>query len=102
MLDGDNASNEVHSPILTCFLSFFNGKLKPDGGILGKLTVNNIKVLNGPILAQLMSLASLNGLIDMLAGNGIFFEKGRSLYDSLNFGIKKCSISSIKDKRKIK
>ena len=27
MLDGDNASNEVDSPILTYFLSFFNGKL---------------------------------------------------------------------------
>ena len=49
---------------------------------MGKLTVNNIKVLNGPILAQLMSLASLNGLIDMLAGNGIFFEKVEGDIDS--------------------
>ena len=61
---------------------FFSGKLKPNGGILGKLTVNNIKVLNGPILAQLISLASLNGLIDMLAGNGIFFEKVEGNIDS--------------------
>ena len=41
MLDGDNASNEVDSPILTYFLSFFNGKLNNENKDPEKTSKNN-------------------------------------------------------------
>ena len=53
---------------------YFEGVLKENGGVVGKLKANDLQVRNAPILAQLVSLASLNGMIDLLAGKGIVFE----------------------------
>lgn len=41
----------------------------------GRLLVTDFRVVKGPILAKLLSLASLTGFLDTLAGNGISFAK---------------------------
>lgn len=41
----------------------------------GRLIITKFRVVRGPILAKLLSLASLTGFLDTLAGNGIAFTK---------------------------
>lgn len=41
----------------------------------GRLLITDFRVVKGPILAKLLSLASLTGFLDTLAGNGIAFTK---------------------------
>lgn len=41
----------------------------------GRLIITKFRVVRGPILAKLLSLASLTGFLDTLAGNGIAFAK---------------------------
>ena len=41
----------------------------------GRLILTDFRVVKGPILAKLLSLASLTGFLDTLAGNGIAFTK---------------------------
>ncbi len=61
---------------------YFDGVLKENGGVVGKLKTNDIQVRNAPILAQLVSLSSLNGMIDLLAGKGIVFQNVEGEVDS--------------------
>ncbi len=41
----------------------------------GRLLITDFRVVKGPILAKLLSLASLTGFLDTLSGNGIAFTK---------------------------
>ena len=60
----------------------FDGVLKENGGFSGKMSAKGVQVLNGPILAQIISLASLNGLLDLLSGNGIVFDDIEGIIDT--------------------
>ena len=43
--------------------------------ITGKLTLEEFKLNEGPVMARLLSLASLSGIADALAGTGITFRR---------------------------
>ena len=53
------------------FLDFYS--LKRDGISNSKLIIDNFKVKEIPVLAKLLSLASLQGIADLLTGEGIRF-----------------------------
>lgn len=48
---------------------------KPEPVLGGRMLITDFRVVKGPILAKLLSLASLTGFLDTLAGNGIAFAK---------------------------
>ncbi len=51
--------------------------LLPDaqtGGYNGLLMVSNIRVSNAPVLAEILSVASIVGAVDALSGSGVSFE----------------------------
>jgi hypothetical protein len=53
-----------------------NYEEKPDGSVLnGRLNISEHTISDAPILARILSLASLTGFIDTLQGNGIRFVK---------------------------
>ena len=60
----------------------FDGVLKENGGFSGKMSAKDVQVLNGPILAQIISLASLYGLLDLLSGKGIVFDDIEGIIDT--------------------
>lgn len=47
----------------------------PEPILTGRMLMSDFSVVKGPILAKLLSLASLTGLLDALAGKGIAFAK---------------------------
>lgn len=47
----------------------------PASVLKGRLLITEFQVVKGPILAKLLSLASLTGFLDVLAGKGIAFSK---------------------------
>ncbi|MFP6744354.1 MAG: AsmA-like C-terminal domain-containing protein, partial [Alphaproteobacteria bacterium] len=47
---------------------------KVDGPIAGELKVDNFKVVNAPLLARILSVASLIGVFDLLKGEGLPFS----------------------------
>ena len=61
------------------------GKVFDDGDIIngrrrdlsGRLTMTGFRVRNVPVLASIVSLASLSGIADTLSGDGIKFEKAQ-------------------------
>ncbi len=53
------------------FLDFYS--LKKDGVSISKLVIDNFKVKEIPALAKLLALASLQGIADLLTGEGIRF-----------------------------
>lgn len=50
-----------------------NALLPDDGPTSGKLRIDNFSVADAPILAQLVSVASLTGIADLLRGQGVSF-----------------------------
>ena len=44
-----------------------------------KLIIENFKVVNAPALVKLLSLADLGGLADLAQGEGLSFEKWKSI-----------------------
>lgn len=46
-----------------------------DGGVWGKASLRDFKLVRAPFFAQILSLASLRGLSDTLGGGGVAFEK---------------------------
>ena len=51
-----------------------SGELLHDGGIKGTATIEEFKVVNAPLLARILSVASLTGIVDELQGDGISFS----------------------------
>ncbi|MDJ0608999.1 MAG: AsmA-like C-terminal domain-containing protein [Kiloniellales bacterium] len=47
----------------------------PQNDLAGKIRVRNFKLVETPLLANLLSVASFTGLLDTLTGNGIRFER---------------------------
>ena len=50
-----------------------NGEFAADGSINGLAVINDFKLVRAPVLARLLSVASLTGIIDELSGKGISF-----------------------------
>jgi len=52
-----------------------SGQFDETGALSGKLFINDYTLKNAPILARMLSLASLTGFFDTLSGKGISFKK---------------------------
>ena len=75
------------------------GKIYDDGDVIdgrrrdvsGRLTMTGFRARNVPILASIISLASLSGIADTLSGDGIKFEKaqGNFVFSEGRLSIKK-------------
>lgn len=53
------------------------GRLRPadDGSeLLGRIEIKDFRLVEAPVLAQILTLASMTGIVDTLAGNGIAFS----------------------------
>ena len=88
---------EIFSDIPQAILAdynFFNGledgklllisKIKKNK-IISKLVVDNFKVKNAPGFAKLLALADLGGMVDLMSGEGMSFDKLEiNLIDNLN------------------
>ncbi len=46
-----------------------------DRNLIGKAEISNFKVINAPFLSKLLSLLSLGGITELMAGDGLNFEK---------------------------
>ncbi len=60
--------------------NIFGGKLKLEGEykdtqIAGVMTMNDYTLKNAPLFTKIFTIASLTGVVDTLAGNGITFSK---------------------------
>ncbi len=51
------------------------GTLQSDGSINGILSIQDFKIKDAPLLARLLSVASLTGIVDELQGDGLSFSK---------------------------
>jgi len=51
-----------------------SGELLHGGGIKGTATIEEFKLVNAPLLARILSVASLTGIVDELQGDGISFS----------------------------
>jgi hypothetical protein len=49
--------------------------MMPDSPLQGILSVDNFRVLNAPVFAQLLSIASLTGILEALGGKGLQFNQ---------------------------
>ena len=88
---------EIFSDIPQAILAdynFFNGleegklllvsKIKKNK-IISKLVIDNFKVKNAPGFAKLLALADLGGMVDLMSGEGMSFDKLEiNLIDNLN------------------
>ncbi|MAF49532.1 MAG: hypothetical protein CMM10_14840 [Rhodospirillaceae bacterium] len=48
--------------------------MMPDSRLQGNLVVNDFRVLDAPVFAQLLSIASLTGILEALGGEGLQFN----------------------------
>ncbi len=55
----------------------------PKGGWLGRMELNNFSVLQAPVMIQLLSVASLTGILELASGSGLQFE---SLDSNFTYG----------------
>ena len=46
-----------------------------DGALAGEFVIDDFKLINAPAFAQLLSMASLKGLTDLMGGEGVHFQK---------------------------
>lgn len=51
-----------------------SGTVDPAGTATGRLQVENYRLVQAPVLAQLLSVAALTGIVDALTGEGISFQ----------------------------
>ena len=73
-----NILNDVHGGRLaTSALAPID---KPKEPYEGRLIMKDFKVKNAPILAKIVTLASFSGVVDLLNGDGISFEKMKGKY----------------------
>ncbi|MEQ8510735.1 MAG: AsmA-like C-terminal domain-containing protein [Rhodospirillaceae bacterium] len=52
-----------------------NGAIQTDGSVNGTLSIQNFKIKDAPLLARLLSVASLTGIVDELQGDGLSFSR---------------------------
>ena len=51
------------------------GAILEEGAVEGLFNINNFRLVDAPLLARLLSVASLTGIVDELKGNGISFSE---------------------------
>lgn len=51
------------------------GRVEESGAVNGALSIDSFKLVDAPLLARLLSVASLTGIVDELQGTGISFSK---------------------------
>jgi len=54
--------------------------LVPEDPLIGKMSVHSIRFKNAPVLAKLLTLASISGLSDLFGEGGIHFDAGRASF----------------------
>jgi len=57
---------------------------QPGGPLVGRVLVDEFRVVQAPVLARILSLGSLTGIGDLLNGNGITFKKLEIPFTALN------------------
>ena len=60
------------------------GRLEPDGTVKGVGLIKDFQVVRAPVLARLLSVASLTGIADELRGGGISFSTLRAPFSYAN------------------
>ena len=60
------------------------GELAPNGTVMGTAEIKNFKLIQAPLLARLLSVASLTGIVDELQGKGISFKTLRAPFAYAN------------------
>ena len=77
-IDSNNAGSTLR--VLRFYENMYGGILKieakkdKDGKFVGHAQVRDFSIKNTPILAKLLSVASLSGIVDMLRGEGLTFS----------------------------
>ena len=61
-----------------------SGDLAPDGTVHGLAEIRNFKLVDAPLVARLLSVASLTGILDELRGEGISFKTLRVPFSYAN------------------
>lgn len=61
-----------------------NGEFAADGTIKGRAEIKNFNLIQAPLLARLLSVASLTGIVDQLQGKGISFKTLRAPFSYAN------------------
>ncbi|MBY0510350.1 MAG: AsmA-like C-terminal domain-containing protein [Rhodospirillaceae bacterium] len=61
-----------------------DGEFAPDGAIKGTAEIQQFKLVEAPLLARLLSVASLTGIVDELSGKGISFKTLRVPFSYAN------------------
>ncbi len=61
-----------------------SGELAADGTVRGKAEITDFKLIQAPLLARLLSVASLTGIVDELQGKGISFKTLRAPFSYAN------------------
>ncbi|MCX7355125.1 MAG: AsmA-like C-terminal domain-containing protein, partial [Alphaproteobacteria bacterium] len=51
-----------------------------DAPLKGEILIENFRVTNAPVLARILSAASLTGIVHSMTGNGLMFDKFRADY----------------------
>ena len=59
----------------------------PDAPFIGSLIIKDFRIVQAPVLAKLLNIASFSGIVDTLNGKGIAFEKlgGRYTYGNKTY-----------------
>lgn len=57
---------------------------QPGGPLVGRVLVDEFRVVQAPVLARILSLGSLTGIGDLLNGNGITFKKLEIPFTAVN------------------
>jgi hypothetical protein len=85
--------DELYGGSLVVQGSIYDQNQNPEGRpriVSGRLTMTSFRARNVPVLASIVSLASLRGISDTLSGEGIKFEKAQG---NFSFGGGRLSIS---------
>jgi len=61
-----------------------NGDVAPDGTVTGMASISNFQLVQAPVLARLLSVATLTGILDELRGGGISFSTLRLPFSYAN------------------
>jgi len=61
-----------------------DGEFEADGTVKGLAQIRDFKLIDAPVLARLLSVASLTGIVDELRGDGISFKTLRAPFSYAN------------------
>ncbi len=61
-------------------LQITGSEATPDAPLKGEILIENFRVTNAPVLARILSAASLTGIVNSMTGKGLMFDKFRADY----------------------